>query len=96
MLCYKKNKRFDFIAFYFFADEIRTFDGKTYRIKGMRCQRIDHKRLDISERKTLRHLSEVIYKTKTVFNDNYGLIAYRKKVSQELKSVKNISISKSV
>lgn len=93
MISYEKFDQLDFYGFVLFADEVRTFDGKIYRIKGVRGQRIDKKRFDQLERQNLEHLSQIMYRAKTIKSDKYGLIGYRKKRYQQIKCVKQLTIS---
>lgn len=93
MISYEKFDHLDFYGFVLFADEVRTFDGKIYRIKGVRGQRIDKKRIDQAERQNLEHLSQIIYQAKTIKSDKYGLIACRKKKYAKIKCVKKLTIS---
>jgi hypothetical protein len=93
MISYEKYDNLDFYGFVLFADEVRTFDGKIYRIKGVRGQRIDKKRIDRMERRNLEHLSHIMYQAKTIKSDTHGLIGYRKKRYQQIKSIKQLTIS---
>ncbi|MEB7040057.1 hypothetical protein [Staphylococcus gallinarum] len=93
MISYEKYDELDFYGFVLFADEVRTFDGKVYRIKGVRGQRIDKKRNDNLERHNLEHLSHIMYQAKTIKSDKHGLIGYRKKRYQQIKCVKQLTIS---
>lgn len=93
MISYEKHDNLDFYGFVVFADEVRTFDGKIYRIKGVRGQRIDNKRVDQIERHNLEHLSHIMYQAKTIKSDTYGLIGHRKKKYQQIKCTKHLTIS---
>lgn len=93
MISYEKFDQLDFYGFVVFADEVRTFDGKIYRIKGVRGQRIDKKRCDQVERHNLEHLSQIMYQAKTIKSDKHGLIGHRKKRYQQIKCVKKLTIS---
>lgn len=90
-ICYKQFDNLDFFGFLLFADEIRTFDGKIYRVKGVRCQRVDRKRSN--DKDDLKHLYEIMYYAKTIKSDKNGLIAFRKKKYQPIKCSKNLSLS---
>lgn len=85
---YKKYDELDFNAFLLYADQVKTFDGKFYRIKGSRGQRLDNK--DANNEPQLEFLSSIMYRAKTVSNDNYGVIAHRKKRYSPIKCTKNL------
>lgn len=93
MISYEKYDQLDFYGFVLFADEVRTFDGKIYRIKGVRGQRIDNKHFNKLERHNLEHLSQIMYQAKTIKSDKYGLIGHRKKRYQQIKCTKHLTIS---
>ncbi|CPD15646.1 TPA: hypothetical protein SFG28_002266 [Staphylococcus aureus] len=90
-LTFKKYDNLTYKGFVVYADEIRTFDGKRYKIKGVRALRMYNKKCTLKDKHDFIPLNHIMYESKTVYNYQYGLIANRKNRYSEIKCLKDLT-----
>ncbi|OAW62187.1 hypothetical protein [Staphylococcus epidermidis] len=90
-LTFKKYDNLTYKGFVVYADEIRTFDGKRYKIKGVRALRMYNKKCTLKDKHDFIPLNQIMYESKTVYNYQYGLIANRKNRYSEIKCLKDLT-----
>ncbi|MBF7018273.1 MAG: hypothetical protein ACTH1R_12005 [Staphylococcus equorum] len=88
-IAYKKYDTLNFKGFVLYADEVRTFNGKRYKIKGVRALRKDN--TSQKDNCNFIPLNEIMYEAKTVYSERYGIIARRKNNFSEIKCLKDLS-----
>lgn len=89
-LTFKKYDNLTYKGFVMYADEIRTFDGQKYKIKGVRALKMHNKSCKLQDKSDFVPLNHIMYEAKTVYNYQLGLIANRKKRFSEIKCIKNL------
>ncbi|HDD6623550.1 TPA: hypothetical protein PBF49_001591 [Staphylococcus aureus] len=90
-LTFKKYDNLTYKGFVVYADEIRTFDGKRYKIKGVRALRMYNKKCTLKDKHDFIPLNHIMYESKTVYNYQHGLIANRKNRYSEIKCLKDLT-----